>query len=461
MKFLQCLLFSVLWLAGTAQAQTHYEQLDVGAVVHGGIGLGVFSKPFPMPPGQWTVVARNIKEIPLINSRTREASGSISKYDLTLKNGEPGSMLPLMVFTVTGRLTNLDAGLKPCNPSTNKNQWVDTFPERYPAEVASSDAFVCATSVGISNFKKFVADAAVHNNPWVKSTLSPISSEAYTLPDNAVLVSVSASRYKGYNIDVAFFVKQEGNLTDPAYASHLKPWVHATGLSVVAVVANNATTFSLPTPFPGAVKGSVTAVIDNSVQSTAADATPVADIQIRKKFDLLEVRPDNLRATLLNCIPQMASNINTIEAPPPSVISAVYKTTGSSRIFILKKTQGLCLQTSASNFPIFAAEAFQGTVKPVGVSDEVVADWFTQLAGLVARQGSANVAYQYNNQNAVAVRYWVDASAPLVIRYTTQFKRNGDWDMANFDAVFADPAMTSVASTNLNAQGEGKKDLPF
>ena len=61
----------------------------------------------------------------------------------------------------------------------------------------------------------------------------------------------------------------------------------------------------------------------------------------------------------------------------------------------------------------------------------------------------------------VAVRYWVDASAPLVIRYATQFKRSGDWDMANFDAVFADPAMTSVASTNLNAQGEGKKDLPF
>lgn len=461
MKFVQSVVLSVLSLAGAAQAQTHYEQLDVGAVVQGGIGLGIFSKPFPMPPGQWTVVGRTVKELPLINSRTKEPSGSISKYDLTLKNGEPGSMLPLMVFTVTGRLTNLDAGLKPCNPSTNKNQWVDTFPERYPHEVVSSGAFVCATSVGIFNFKKFVADAAVHSDPWVQSTLSPISSQAYTLPDHAVLVSVSASRYRGHHIDVAFFVKQEGNLTDPAYASHLKPWVHATGLSVAAVVANNATTFSLPTPLPGAVKGSVTAVIDNSVQSAAADATPVSDIRIRKKFDMTEVRPDNLRATLLNCIPQMASSINTIEAPPPSVISAVYKTTGSSRIFILKKTQGLCLQTSASNFPIFAAEAFQGTVKPVGVSDEVVADWFTQLAGLVARQGSANVAYQYTNQNAVAVRYWVDASAPLVIRYATQFKRSGDWDMANFDVVFADPAMTSVASTNLNAQGEGKKDLPF
>lgn len=461
MKIVQFLLLSVLWLAGTAQAQTHYEQLEVGAVVQGGIGLGIFSKPFPMPAGQWTVVGRNVNEIPLINRRTREPSGSISKYDLTLKNGQPGSMLPLMVLTVTGRLTNLDAGMKPCNPSISKNQWVDSFSDRPPAESASFGAVVCATSVGVSNFKKLVADAAVHNNAWVKSTLSPVSSEAYTLPDNAVLVSVSASRYKGYTIDVAFFVKQEGNLTDPAYASHLKPWVHATGLSLLAVVENNATTFSLPTPFPGAVEGSTAAVIDNRVQSTLADVTPVGDMQIRKKFDLLEVRPDNFRATLLNCIPQFSRNINTIELPPASVLNATYKAAGSSRLFVLKKTVGVCLQTSSANFPIFAAEAFQGIVKPMGVSEEVVAEWNTQIAGLVARQGSAQVAYQYPNQNVLTVRYWVEASAPLVIHYATQFRPKGEWDKQAFDALFADAALTTVASSNHNEKGEGKKDLPF
>lgn len=460
MRIAQFLLLSVLLLARAAQGQTHYEQLEVGAAIQGGIGLGVFTKPFPMPPGQWTVVGRKVTDIPLINSRTKEPSGSVAKYDLTLKNAQPGSMLPLMVFTVTGRLTNLDNGVRPCNPSANKNQWVDTFPDKSTAGMASAGSSVCATSVGISNFKKFVADAAVNNSAWVKSMLSPVSSEAYTLPDNAVLVSLYASRYRGYSMEVAFFVKQEGNLTDPAYANHLQPWIHAAGLSLLAVVENNATTFSLPTPFPGATRG-VSAVIDNRVQSTLADATPVGDVQIRKKFDLVEVRPDNLRTVLLNCIPQMAKSINTIEAPPPSVVSAVYKAGGSSRTFIVKKTQGLCLQTSSSNFPIFAAEAFQGTVKPVGVSDEVVEDWFMQIAGFVARQGSANVAYQYNNQNALAVRYWVDASAPLVIRYSTQLKGSGDWDRAQFDAVFSDPAMTTVASSNLNARNEGKKDLPF
>lgn len=461
MKITQGLGLVVLLLAQAAQAQTHYEQLEVGATVQGGIGLGMFSKPYPMPAGQWTVVGRTVKEIPLVNMRTREPSGSTSKYDLTLKNTQPGSMLPLMVFTVTGRLSNLDSGVLPCNASTSKSQWVDSFPERSPADAGPSGTSVCATSVGISNFKKFVADAAAHSNAWVKSTLSPVSADAGSLPDNAVLVRVSARRYRGHNIEAVFFVKQEGNLTDAAYANHLKPWVHAAGLSLLATVENNASTISLPTPFAGATDVVQAVPIDNRVQSTFTDVTPVGDVQIRKKFDFVEVSPDNFRAVLVNCIPQLEKNIARIDPPLPNLQHAIYKASDSSRVFVVKKTVGLCLQASSANFPIFAGEAFRGTVQPMGVSDEVLEDWNAQIAGFVARQGSAQVVYLYPNQNALTVRYWVDASAPLVIRYTTQFKPKGEWDKQAFDALFTDAAMTAVASTNLNAQGQGKKDLPF
>lgn len=121
----------------------------------------------------------------------------------------------------------------------------------------------------------------------------------------------------------------------------------------------------------------------------------------------------------------------------------------------------MCLQSSSANFPIFAAEAFNGTVTPEGVSDEVVADWNTQIARLVATKGSAYVAYAYPNQGALAVKYRLDAHNPIVIRYATEYKAPGSWTPKTFDSVFTDPGITGVKSTNVNANGEGKKDLPF
>jgi hypothetical protein len=451
---------SFLLLAQAAQAQTHYERLEVGTVVEGGIGLGVFSKPYPLPPGQWTLVGRNVKDIPLINSRTKEPSGSISKYDLTLRNTEPASMLPLMVVSITGRLTNLDAGVRPCNPSVNKNQWTDDFPDRPASERSSVGSFVCATSVGVSNFKKFVGDAAMGNNAWAKAMLSSAAPNASTLPDNAVLVNISATRYRGQTIDTVYFVKQEGNLADPAYASHLKPWVHATGQSLLAVVDNNTSTVNLPSPFPGAV-GSLPVAIDNRVPSVVVEATSMDAIRIQRSFDLLEVRPDNFRAVLLNCIPQLGASIHTFDFPPENVTNASYKISGSPRVFVLKKSVGVCLKISTANFPIFAADAFLETTKPLGVSDEIVAQWNTKIADLIARQGSAQVAYQFSNLSATVVRFWIDPTAPLVIHYASQFKLKGEWEQQRLDATFANAGLMTVDAIKVNAKGEGKKDLPF
>lgn len=457
-KIRQCMLWSVLVLAQSAFAQTHYEQLEVGTTVQGGIGLGVFSKPYPLPPGQWIVAGRTVREIPLVSSLSKEPSGSVSRYDLTLKNAQPGSMLPLVVVSITGRLTNLSLGNKPCNPSVDKNKWVDTLTER---SAGAAGVVGCAVTFGISNFKKYVADAGVNDNAWMRAVLSPLSGEAYTLPDNALMVSVSAGRFRGHNIEGAFFVRQEGNLFDPAYAQHMKPWVHATGLSLMAVVDNNAATLELPTPFPAAMAGDKPVAIDNRAMSAFSDVVPVGNLQIQKRFDLVEVGPNNFKSVLLNCIPEFSRNIDAIQLPPPAVQHAIYKAGGVSRQFILKKTVGLCLRSSSANFPVFAAEAFLDTVKPQGVSEEVVEAWNMQIAALIARQGRANVAYQYGNHSALLVKYWVDAANPLPIRYTTQYKAAGEWDRQVQEAVFADPALVAVASVNVNAQGEGKKDLPF
>ncbi len=465
MKFVPHWVALALCLGGAAHAQpanpTHYENLAIGASVQGGVGLGLFSKPFPIPPGQWTLVGHSVKEIAVVNMRTREPTGSVAKHDLTFKNSEPGSLLPLMFVSITGRLSNLDTGRKPCNPSTSKNQWVDNFSERSAAEVASSSAYVCASSAGLSNFKKTVTDAAASSNLWIKAALSPVAPDAHTLPDNVVLVNISASRFRGFAFDVVFFVRQEGNLSDPVYAAHLQPWIHATGLSLLAATDGSASSINLPAPFAGSVATGRPVAIDNRIQSTFTDVIPVADIRIRKTFELRSADGDNLKSSLLACIPQFGANFSLPNVPMQSVVHTTFKTAGSSRIFIVKKSMGLCLQSSSANFPIFAAEAFSGTVAPVGVSDEVVSDWNAEIARLVATKGVAQVAYQYPNQGAMSVKYWVDASNPIIIRYATEFKAQGAWVPQIFDAVFSDTGLTAVQSINVNAKGEGKKDVPF
>ncbi|MDZ7921184.1 hypothetical protein [Rhodoferax sp.] len=460
MKITRGLGYIVVLLAQAAQAQTHYEQLEVGKIVQGAIGLGMFSKPYPLPAGQWMLRGRNVQNIPLVNSKTREPSGSVSKYVLTLRNTESESMLPLIVVSFTERRSTLDGGVKPCNLSTNKNDWVDNFSDRPASEYSSVGSFVCANSSGVSNFKKLVAEAGSHSNAWVKSILAPVAADANALPDNVVMVNIWASRYRAQTLETVYFVKQEGNLADPEYARHLKPWVHTTGQNLLAVVENKEGTVNVPGRFAGAESGTPV-VIDNSVLSTFADAVPADAIRIPKQFDLVDVRPDNFRSVLLSCLPQLGKNVDSFELPPANVVSATYKAANSSRTFVLKNSVGVCLQSSVTKYPIFAADTFLDTVRPWGISDEVATDWNAQIARLMAIRGNIQVAYQYPNQGAMTAKFWMDYSNPLMIRYTTQFKAQGDWAPQSFDLVFRDPSLIYVIPMKVNAKGEGKKDLPF
>ena len=61
-------MMSVLRLAGMVvalafslqvHAQTRYDKIEVGTTLSGGIGLGLFTKPLPLPPGEWVVVNKS------------------------------------------------------------------------------------------------------------------------------------------------------------------------------------------------------------------------------------------------------------------------------------------------------------------------------------------------------------------------------------------------------------------
>lgn len=462
MKPIYLLSLLLTFFIPAVQAQTTYDKLDVGTVVQGAIGLGIFAKPLPLPEGRWTVMGRTVTEIPLVTSRDKTNAGSVSRYLISLKNGDQSSLLPAMMVSITDRRSNMDLGVGLCKTGNVQNQLTDAFSDR-----PSTHLFGCANSLGVSNFKKLAAGASSSSNSWVKINLAGFADDAHTLPDNVVVVDIAASRFRGQDLNVTFLIKQEGNLNDPAYANHLKPWVHATGLSLLAVVDNNAATITLPKPFGpstsanGISNSNPSVQINNQVQSTFTDAIPLRTIKIQSHFDIVDITPTNFREILVQCIPQIGTTPNAITFPPESVVNSSYSSASSSRIFLLKKSSGLCLYRSSTNFPIFAGDAFIATVNPVGVPDDVADRWNKQLATLVAQQGTARVAFIFNNGQASIVKYWINPSTPLELNYTSQQKSAGEWESQELDARFSDAALTSVSLANANTKGEGKKKFPY
>ena len=447
--------------SGSVHAQTHYEELTVDAAVQSTLSMGFFNKPYPLPPGQWVVASHSVKDLQLINTRTGESAGTVARHDVTLKNVQPDAMIPLMVISITGQRTTLEASNRPCTPSSDKNTWVTSLARNSASMPSRSDTVGCTTSFGISNFKTFVANAATSPNAWTKLNLSSVVSIAPTLPTSAVSIQISTSRNRGYSIDTIFFVRQEGNLYDPAYANHLKPWVQATGMSLLDAVENKIAAVNLPLPFAAGTSADTPIAIDNRVQSSLTDVVPLDAIQIPKKFDLVEVHADNFRAVLVNCLPPFANNSAGTNFPTVNVMQTVYKAANSSRQFILKKNTGLCLYSSSANFPIFAAQTLKETVKPVGVSDEQITQWNSQIAALIARQGRAYVAYAYPGKNVTVAKFWVDTTAPLVIHYSTQDIPQSAFQPKSFDTIFSDPLLSAVTTVNANASGEGRIDVLF
>jgi hypothetical protein len=444
------------------QAQITYDKLEVGAMVQDAIGLGFFVRPFPLPEGQWKVMARTVTEMPLVNSRTNSRAGSVDRYLISLKNNDQNSLLTAMIVSITDRRANLDLTGGTCNSANVQNQLTDAFSDR-----SENGLFACAISVGMSNFRKLVAGASRSDNAWVKMNLAGFSEAAASFPDNVVVVDIAARRYRGQNLNVSYLIRQEGNLNAPAYANHLKPWVHATGLSILSVVENKAATIALPKPFIPSTStnevsnGNSSVQINNQVQSTFSDAVPLNTIKIQSHFDFVDVTPANFREVLLMCIPKLAANSKSLELPRVNAANTTYAISNSSRMFLLKNTSGLCVSRSSTNFPIFAGDAFMGTANPVGVPDDVADRWSKQLATLLAEKGVAGVAYTFSNGDASIVQYWVNPSAPLELNYTSQQKKAGEWESQELDARFSDAALTSLSLINTNAKGEGKKKFPY
>jgi hypothetical protein len=222
-------------------AQTHYEKIEVGTVLQTGITLGMFSKPIPLPEGDWLVVNKRVNDYPL----TGGSRSSFPAVSLTLKNNSPAAgPIFAIVMWFTPDAISINWGNRKCE-SNNPKILVDDFGFN-----ADSMLYACANITSIEKFKNAVATTAERSNKWEKDNLTALSAYADDVADNAFRVDISGNRFRGKALAFTFFIKREKDVaTDPAYTAYIQDWTHATGLSLLKVLENSTATFSQPTPY--------------------------------------------------------------------------------------------------------------------------------------------------------------------------------------------------------------------
>ena len=228
---------------GEAHADYNYEKIEVGTVLKIGIKLGTFSKPIPLPEGEWLVVNKRVEDIALRSSNF--AIAPTPRVHLTLKNNQAAdSLLYAMVMSFTPEPPNVNWGNGKCE-NTNSKALVDDF-----GYTPSSMLYLCATTWSLSGFKSRVIKAGDSKSKWDKDNLTALSAFPDDIADNTLQVSFYGNQYKGLEISFTFLIKREGDfLTDPAYAKYAKEWTHAAGLSLAEVLKRNVATFVLPTGY--------------------------------------------------------------------------------------------------------------------------------------------------------------------------------------------------------------------
>lgn len=223
-----------------ATAQTNYKDIEVGTVLQTGIGLGTFTKPLPLPEGEWLVINKRVDTVNL----TGGAVSSAPRIVLTLKNKQPTSVLFAMVMSFTPDSININWGNNKCELSASK-AFADDFGYNPNAML-----YVCAKASTFDKFKNALATIPENNNRWLKSNLTALSAYVDEVPDNALFVDVYGNRFGGKSISYTFLLKREGEINaDAAYTQFIKEWTHGAGKTLEKVLDNSVTTLALPAAY--------------------------------------------------------------------------------------------------------------------------------------------------------------------------------------------------------------------
>ena len=234
---------AILSWASLAMAQTPYEEIEVGTVVKDGIERGTFMKPIPLPEGEWLVVSKRTEDREFTRNNSKFTR---PQYFLTLKSARPQeSPIYAMVVWFNPDALNMNWGNKKCE-NQNPKAMIDDFGYN-----ADSMLYLCAVSWSVSGYKDKVATSATSSNNWRQLNLPGLAAYPDDISDDTLEVNLWGNKFKGTAMGYTFLIKRKGDfLSDSAYASYVKDWVHATGLALGETLINNKAVIALPANYP-------------------------------------------------------------------------------------------------------------------------------------------------------------------------------------------------------------------
>lgn len=172
------------------------------------------------------------------------------------------------------------------------------------------------------------------------------------------------------------------------------------------------------------------------------------EISIPSTLTHVLLTKETLAPEVTKCLPAVNQTILSsvvADFPQSSGITTVQNNDG---YFVISNTSGYCIQKSANKYPIFAVEAFYMTANPSNeVPTEVTEKWYREIATLIAKKGTAKVAFVFSNGNAMRVDYSIKDAYLL---YPHSFKKAGEWEAEQIDAKFSHAMMNSFDATEYN-----------
>lgn len=446
--------------AQTVGGTVAYDQIKAGDVLVNGIGMGVFNRDFPLPPGDWQVLAVKNKTIGLVSRSDSTSTGSVDELTLTLKNKNPESLLMAMMLEFTPRSSNVAWNVASCTPEITSGRRV-----LKPDIGGNPDIlFGCVTGTTLTQFPSVVKNSVVSKSNAVREYLAPLIPYADEFPQTMVLVNASASLHRGRRFRMNFFLKQEGTMTGAFYVSYLDAWMMATGSTLMKIANGNPGKFELPGPFSGEVTTNATASVPGTLTPAAVmspngdQRIPLAKIQIESRYVRTVLTTENLKDTLRQCSSRLAQFAALSQA---AAVSATYDAGTTSNIFVVKKNEGVCIKRSATGFPIFATETFKDTINPVGVPENILEGLYSRMAMRLASRGATRIAYVLPNGDAHIANYFVAGTNPFSLLYSQVQLAAGAWETKEVDETLGHPALASVKANVPPSTTEGRKALPF
>jgi hypothetical protein len=185
----------------------------------------------------------------------------------------------------------------------------------------------------------------------------------------------------------------------------------------------------------------------------AAPLASAQEIQIESKFDAVELTKETYGTEIKKCIPAIdadSSFIRDIIKDFPVNGFRKIRNSEMPSVFVAHQRTAFCLKLTPGKHPIYATEAFIGTVSPGGPPEKVVEGWYRQIATLIAQKGSARIAYAFANGNAFIANYSVEADSPEKLLYSAEFRKAGDWESEKLDTRFTHASLSTVTVSKWN-----------